>query len=182
MRLALFEPDNPQNAGALVRLAACFGAALEVIEPCGFPWDDRRLRRVAMDYVDLVPIERHASWARFRATSKGRLVLLSTKGPERYDRFAFRPDDTLLVGRESAGAPADVHAAADARLVIPMAPGARSLNIVTAAAIVLAEAKRQADIQAEAKRQADIQAEAKRQADASGEEKRRTESVAEAAV
>jgi len=194
MRLALFQPDNPQNAGALVRLAACFGVPLDVIEPCGFPWDDRRLKRVAMDYVDLVPIVRHASWARFQAAragrseaaggpigrsgaaggsigrsgaaggSIGRLVLLTTAGSLRYDRFAFRHDDVLMVGRESTGAPPEVHAAADARLVIPIAPGARSLNVATAAAIVLAEAKRQAEISTEAKRQAEISTEAKRQA------------------
>ena len=185
MRLALFQPDNPQNAGALVRLAACFGVPLDVIEPCGFPWDDRRLKRVAMDYVGLVPIVRHASWERFNAaragrseaaghTSRseaaggpiGRLVLLTTAGTLRYDRFTFQADDVLMVGRESAGVPAEVHAAADARLVIPIAQGARSLNVATAAAIALAEAKRQADIQAEAKRQADTQAEAKRQIEA----------------
>jgi tRNA (cytidine/uridine-2'-O-)-methyltransferase len=164
MRLALFQPDNPQNAGALVRLAACFGVPLDVIEPCGFPWDDRRLKRVAMDYVGLTPIVRHASWARFNAARAGRLVLLTTAGTLRYDRFAFRPDDVLMVGRESAGAPPEVHAAADARLVIPLAPGARSLNVATAAAIALAEAKRQAEIMPEAKRQAEIMPEAKRQA------------------
>jgi tRNA (cytidine/uridine-2'-O-)-methyltransferase len=160
MRLALFQPDNPQNAGALVRLAACFGVPLDVIEPCGFPWDDRRLKRVAMDYVGLAPIARHASWERFQAARAsrseaaggpiGRLVLLTTAGTLRYDRFAFRADDVLMVGRESAGVPPEVHAAADARLVIPMAPGARSLNVATAAAIVLAEAKRQVDSIAEA--------------------------------
>ena len=177
MRLALFQPDNPQNAGALVRLAACFGVPLDVVEPCGFPWDDRRLKRVAMDYVGLTPIVRHASWARFNAARAGRLVLLTTAGTLRYDRFVFRPDDVLMVGRESAGAPPAVHAAADARLVIPLAPGARSLNVATAAAIVLAEAKRQADIQAEAKRQVDIQAEAKRQADIQAEAKRQIEAA-----
>jgi tRNA (cytidine/uridine-2'-O-)-methyltransferase len=153
MRLALFQPDNPQNAGALVRLAACFGVPLDVIEPCGFPWDDRRLKRVAMDYVSLVPIVRHPSWQRFDAVRSGRseaagghigrLVLLTTAGTLRYDRFAFRPDDVLMVGRESAGVPPEVHAAADARLVIPIAQGARSLNVATAAAIALAEARRQ---------------------------------------
>jgi tRNA (cytidine/uridine-2'-O-)-methyltransferase len=150
MRLALFQPDNPQNAGALVRLAACFGVPLDVIEPCGFPWDDRRLKRVAMDYVGLVPIVRHASWARFDAVRSGRLVLLTTAGTQRYDRFAFRPDDVLMVGRESAGVPPEVHAAADARLVIPIAQGARSLNVAAAAAIALAEARRQIDSIAEA--------------------------------
>jgi tRNA (cytidine/uridine-2'-O-)-methyltransferase len=160
MRLALFQPENPQNAGALVRLAACFGVHVDVIEPCGFPWDDRRLKRVAMDYVGLVPIVRHASWARFQAARAGqsehdgRLVLLTTAGTLRYDRFAFRAEDVVMVGRESAGVPAQVHDAADARLVIPIARGARSLNVATAAAIVLAEAKRQFDSMADAERQA----------------------------
>jgi tRNA (cytidine/uridine-2'-O-)-methyltransferase len=150
MRLALFEPDIPQNAGALVRVAACFGVGLDVIEPCGFPWDDKRLKRVAMDYVGLAPIARHASWAAFLAARRGRLVLLTTKGAQRHDRFAYRPDDVLLVGRESAGVPDFVHAAADARLTIAMAPGARSLNVAVAAAVALAEAGRQMDARAEA--------------------------------
>lgn len=150
MRLALFEPDNPQNAGALVRLAACFGAALDVIEPCGFPWDDKRLRRVAMDYVDLVRVVRHTSWAAFQAARAGRLVLLTTGGNVPYDRFAYRADDILMVGRESGGVPDAVHRAADARLVIPLAPGARSLNVATAAAVALAEARRQIESAAKA--------------------------------
>ena len=147
MRLALFEPDIPQNAGAILRLAACMGVGVDIIEPCGFVLDDRRLRRAGMDYVDLAAYARHVSWSAFLSARKdadaGRLVLLTTKGPDAYDRFAFRPDDTLILGRESAGAPAEVHDAADARVRVPMAPGARSLNVATAAAMVLGEALRQ---------------------------------------
>ena len=147
MRLALFEPDIPQNAGAILRLAACMGVGVDIIEPCGFVLDDRRLRRAGMDYVDLAAYARHASWSAFLSARNkadaGRLVLLTTKAPDLYDRFAFRPDDTLILGRESAGAPAEVHDAADARVRVPMAPGARSLNVATAAALVLGEALRQ---------------------------------------
>lgn len=144
MRIALYEPDIPQNAGALFRLAACLGVAADVIEPCGFVLDDRRLRRVAMDYGPLAEVVRHASWEAFRRDrAPGRLVLLTTRADTFFSDFSFRPDDTLLLGRESAGVPSDVHDAADARLIVPMTPGARSLNVVTAAAIVLGEALRQ---------------------------------------
>lgn len=148
MRIALFEPDIPQNTGTVLRLGACLGVAVDVIEPCGFPWDDRRLRRAGMDYLDGVDVTRHASWPRFLAGREaardgGRLVLLTTKAPLPYHRFAFGPDDTLLLGRESAGVPAEVHDAATARLVIPQRPGMRSLNVAVAAAMVLGEALRQ---------------------------------------
>jgi len=142
MRLALYQPDIPQNTGAMLRLAACFGVAVDVIEPCGFPLDDRRMRRAGMDYMARVRIARHASWDRFAAHAPGRIVLLTTKGDVAYDRFAWAPRDVLLVGRESAGVPDAVHEAAAARVVIPMAPGARSLNVAQAAAIALAEALR----------------------------------------
>jgi tRNA (cytidine/uridine-2'-O-)-methyltransferase len=148
MRLALFQPDIPQNLGAATRLTACLGVALDVIEPCGFPLSDSSLRRAAMDYARLAEVRRHASWSLFRTesvTAGARLVLFTTRGAEPFHRFAFRPDDVLLFGRESAGAPEEVHAAADARLVIPLVPGARSLNVVTAAAIALGEALRQTD-------------------------------------
>jgi tRNA (cytidine/uridine-2'-O-)-methyltransferase len=147
LRLALFEPDIPQNAGAMLRLGACLGVAVDVIEPCGFLWSDRHLRRAGMDYLEGVDLTRHVSWSRFRAAQQaagGRLVLLTTKGSLPYTEFSFRPGDTLLVGRESAGVPAPVHAAADARLLIPMRPGLRSLNVALAAAMVLGEALRQA--------------------------------------
>ena len=148
MRLALFHPDIPQNAGALLRFAACMGLAVDIIEPCGFLLDDRRLRRVGMDYLSRVDLTRHSSWPRFAAHAKAtgcRLVLLTTAGDVPYTRHAFAPDDILLVGRESAGVPAEVHAAADARLLIPMAAGVRSLNVALAAAMVAGEALRQTD-------------------------------------
>ena len=144
MRIALYQPDIPQNAGAVFRLAACLGGPVDVIEPCVFLLDDKRLKRVAMDYGALAEIVRHASWRAYGDRRvPGRLVLLTTEGETAYPDFAFRASDTLLLGRESAGVPEAVHAAADARLIVPMAPGARSLNVVTAAAIVLGEALRQ---------------------------------------
>jgi tRNA (cytidine/uridine-2'-O-)-methyltransferase len=144
MRLALYEPDIPQNTGTMLRLAACLGVPVDLIEPCGFVWSDRRLRRSGMDYLEGVSLTRHASWAAFRADrGAGRLVLLTTSGDVAHTGFAFRLSDTLLVGRESAGVPAEVHEAADARVVIPMVPGARSLNVALAAALALGEALRQ---------------------------------------
>lgn len=145
MRLALFEPDIPQNTGALLRLAACLGAAVDLIEPFGFLYDDRRLRRAALDYAALAEVVRHPSWAAFAAArSRGsRLVLLTTTGDAALDRFAFAAGDTLLLGRESAGVPPEVHAAADARVVIRLRPPARSLNVAQAGAIALYEALRQ---------------------------------------
>jgi len=144
MRLALFEPDIPQNLGAFIRLAACLGAPLDIIEPCGFPLDDKRIRRAAMAYVDLARIVRHASWQAFmRDRAPGRLVLLTTSGAQRFPDVAFRTDDTLLLGRESAGVPAEIHDAADLRVRIPLQKGARSLNVALAAAMVLSEGLRQ---------------------------------------
>lgn len=144
MRLALYEPDIPQNLGAFIRLSAGLGVALDVIEPCGFPVDDKRIRRAAMDYYDLATLVRHASWAAFcRDRPPGRLVLLTTAGAQRLPDAAFRPDDILLMGRESAGVPGEVHAAADLRVRIPLQAGARSLNVALAAAVVLSEALRQ---------------------------------------
>jgi tRNA (cytidine/uridine-2'-O-)-methyltransferase len=144
MRLALYEPDIPQNTGTLIRLAACFGVGLDIIEPCGFVLSDRRLRRAALDYLAAAQVTRHASWAAFQAAQEGRrLILLTSRGDLRYDRFVFAAEDVLLLGSESAGAPPAVHAAATARLRIPMRPGLRSLNQAVAGAIVLAEALRQ---------------------------------------
>jgi tRNA (cytidine/uridine-2'-O-)-methyltransferase len=146
MRLALFEPDIPQNTGTILRLGACFGVAVEIIEPAGFVLNDRNLRRAAMDYADRVTLIRHESWRAFESGLRGgapRLVLLTTAGNTAYTEFAFAPDDVLLLGRESAGVPAEVHAAADARLRIPMVPGLRSINVAVAAAMVLGEALRQ---------------------------------------
>ncbi|MFZ5792219.1 MAG: tRNA (cytidine(34)-2'-O)-methyltransferase [Pseudomonadota bacterium] len=143
MRLALYEPDIPQNTGTILRLAACLGVGVDLIEPMGFPFDDRRLRRAGMDYLDRVDYRRHASWAAFRVATKGRLILLTTRGEVALPSFGFRPDDVLLLGRESAGVPEAVHEAADARLRIPMQPGLRSLNVALAAALALGEALRQ---------------------------------------
>ncbi len=144
MRLALFEPDIPQNLGAFIRLSAGMGVPLDVIEPCGFPVDDKRIRRAAMDYYDLARLTRHASWAAFcRDRPGGRLVLLSTAGATRLPEAVFRPDDILLLGRESAGVPPEVHERADLRVRIPLQAGARSLNVALSAAMVLSEALRQ---------------------------------------
>ncbi|MGB0671659.1 MAG: tRNA (cytidine(34)-2'-O)-methyltransferase [Rhodospirillales bacterium] len=143
MRLALFEPDIPQNTGTLLRLCACLGLGVDVIEPCGFVFSDSRMKRAGMDYLDRVDLQRHASWNRFEAALQGRLVLLTTKGDQAYTDLAFQPDDVLLVGRESAGVPDTVHARADARVTIPMQTGFRSLNVALAAAMVAGEALRQ---------------------------------------
>lgn len=143
MRLALFQPDIPQNLGAALRLGACLGVPVDVIEPCGFPLSDRAVRRAAMDYATRAEVVRHPGWAEFIAARCGRIVLFTTRGAEPFHRFRFAPDDFLLFGRESAGAPEAVHAAADARLLIPLVAYARSLNVVTAAAMALGEALRQ---------------------------------------
>jgi tRNA (cytidine/uridine-2'-O-)-methyltransferase len=146
MRLALFQPDIPQNLGGAIRLCACLAVGLDIVEPCGFPLSDRLVRRAALDYAGLAQVLRHESWDRFRgadARREGRLILFTTQASTRFADFAFAPGDTLLFGRESAGAPDSVHAAAHARLLIPLAPGARSLNVVAAAAMALGEALRQ---------------------------------------
>lgn len=149
MKLILYQPDIPQNAGTLLRLSACLGVAVEVIEPCGFVWDDRRLRRAGMDYLAGVELTRHRSWEAYselRHAKSERLVLLTTRGDRNYTDFAFAPGDALLLGRESAGVPQDVHAAADARLRIPLRQGQRSLNVAVAGAMVLGEALRQTNL------------------------------------
>jgi tRNA (cytidine/uridine-2'-O-)-methyltransferase len=145
VRLALFEPDIPQNTGALLRLAACFAVAVDLIEPCGFLLDDRRLRRALLDYGDLTVVRRHASWPVFLAERdpRSRLVLMTTGGSVPLHRFAFAAGDTILLGRESAGVPEAVHRAADARIAIPLRHGARSLNVALAGAMALGEALRQ---------------------------------------
>lgn len=151
LAVALFQPDIPQNAGTILRTCACLGVPAEIIQPAGFPVSDRAFRRAGMDYLDRIALTRHSSWAAFeawrRAAGPGgsprRLVLLTTAGGTRYTDFAFRAGDILLAGRESAGVPPDVHAAADARLVIPMRPGLRSLNVAVSVAMVLGEALRQ---------------------------------------
>ncbi|MCC7259996.1 MAG: tRNA (cytidine(34)-2'-O)-methyltransferase [Alphaproteobacteria bacterium] len=148
MRLALYQPDIPQNLGAMLRLAACFGVGVDVIEPCGFPLDDKKIRRAGMDYLAHAHMARHASWEAFLNAARTnapspRLILLTTKAELCYTHHRFRDDDIVLVGRESAGVPDTVAQAADARVLIPMQPPARSLNVAMAAAIVLAEALRQ---------------------------------------
>ena len=146
MRLVLYQPDIPQNTGTMVRLAACLGAAVDIVEPAGFDVSDRNFRRAGMDYLDRVEIVRHRSWNAFEDWRRGagvRLVLASTRGETRYTDFAFAAQDAILVGRESAGVPEAVHAAADARVVIPMRPGFRSLNVAVSAAMLLGEASRQ---------------------------------------
>ncbi|MFL1876450.1 tRNA (cytidine(34)-2'-O)-methyltransferase [Hansschlegelia beijingensis] len=146
MRLALYQPDIPQNAGTLLRLAACLGVAADIVEPAGFPVSDRAFRRAGLDYLEKVSIIRHASFAAFDARRRaegGRLVLLTTRAETSYLDARFAPDDVLMVGRESAGAPAEVHDAADLRVAVPMLPDLRSLNVAIAAAMVLSEALRQ---------------------------------------
>lgn len=144
MRLVLFQPEIPQNTGAMMRLAACMGVGLDVIEPCGFVFDDRRLRRAGMDYVERLDWRRWPGWDGYAAAPHdGRLVLLTTRAGHAYTRFAFAAGDRLMVGSESAGVPETVHDAADARVLVPMQPGFRSLNVALAAAMVLGEALRQ---------------------------------------
>ena len=144
MRIALFEPEIAGNVGAVLRLAACMGAAVDLIEPIGFIWDDRRVRRAAMDYIDHVSITRHAGFEAFRETiGARRLVLFTTKASRSAYEFEYRPDDVLLFGKESAGVPASVAETCDARVRIPLRPEVRSLNLATAAALALGEALRQ---------------------------------------
>jgi len=144
MRIALYQPDIPQNAGTIIRLGACLGVAVDIIEPAGFRWSDTTLRRAGMDYLDDAEVVRRASFDAFlRERVPGRLVLLTTAADITHTAFAFRGDDTLLLGRESAGVPDAVHEIADARIKVAMRPGMRSLNVAAAAAIVTGEALRQ---------------------------------------
>ena len=146
MRIALYQPDIAQNTGTILRLAACFGLEAHIIEPAGFPTSDRAFRRAGMDYLDQVQIVRHVSWAAFEAWRRERalrLVLFTTRAARSYLDHRFADNDVLLFGRESAGVPEEVHAAADARLVIPMRPGLRSLNVAMACAMAVSEALRQ---------------------------------------
>ena len=144
MRIALYQPEIAGNVGAVLRLGACMGVAVDLIEPMGFAWDDRRVRRTAMDYIDHVEVTRHADWASFAAANEGaRLVLFSSKATKSPYDHAFGPDDILLFGKESAGVPEHVADACDTRLRIPMRPQVRSLNLATSAALALGEALRQ---------------------------------------
>ncbi len=148
MQLALYQPDIPQNAGTILRLCACMGITAHIIEPTGFPASDRAFRRAGMDYLDQVSIIRHIGWQDFNAFRKSeslRLVLASTKAATRYTEFAYTKSDIVLLGRESAGVPEDVHNAADARIIIPMRESLRSINVAVTAAMIIGEALRQLD-------------------------------------
>jgi tRNA (cytidine/uridine-2'-O-)-methyltransferase len=143
MRLALYQPDIAGNVGTILRLTACLGVPCDIIEPCGFPFSDKALKRAGMDYATVANVQRHNDWDAFRAASPGRLVLMTSKGSQSLFEAEFRADDIVLMGSESAGVPDDIHAAADLRIRIPMATGFRSLNVAVAAGIALAEALRQ---------------------------------------
>jgi tRNA (cytidine/uridine-2'-O-)-methyltransferase len=146
MRIALYEPDIPQNTGTILRLCACLGVGVDIIEPAGFPISDRAFRRAGMDYLDQVQITRHASWAafeRWRLEARSRLILFTTQASLSYLDHVYRADDTLLFGRESSGVPSTIHEAADARFLVPMREGLRSLNVAMAAAMAVGEALRQ---------------------------------------
>jgi tRNA (cytidine/uridine-2'-O-)-methyltransferase len=146
MRIALYEPDIPQNTGTILRLCACLGVEAHIIEPAGFPTSDRAFRRAGMDYLDHIEIVRHASWTafeRWRARAKSRLILFTTQASQSYLDHAYQADDILLFGRESAGVPNTVHEAADARVLVPMREGLRSLNVAMVAAMAVGEALRQ---------------------------------------
>jgi tRNA (cytidine/uridine-2'-O-)-methyltransferase len=143
MRIALFEPEIAGNVGAIMRLGACMGVPIDLIEPMGFEWDDKRVRRTAMDYIDHVDVSRHGSFDAFRQATPGRLVLFTTKGDASPYEFRFEADDLLLFGKESGGVPAEVAAASDAKLRIPIRADVRSFNLAMAAALALGEALRQ---------------------------------------
>lgn len=146
IRLALYQPDIAQNTGTILRMAACLGIAVDIIEPAGFPVSDRAFRRAGMDYLDHVSWRRHDDWAAFEASRRAegrRLVLTTTRGSVPHVDFAFQPGDVVMAGRESAGVPDEVHAAADARILIPLRPGLRSLNVAIASAMIAGEALRQ---------------------------------------
>jgi tRNA (cytidine/uridine-2'-O-)-methyltransferase len=144
MRLVLYQPDIPQNAGTILRLAACLGVAVDVIEPCGFVWSDARMRRAGMDYLEFAAVTRHSSWEAFvAAKGPGRLVLSTTRGAVRLTDARFEAGDYMILGRESAGVPEEIHAAADLAVRVPMVDGARSLNVAVSAGILLAEGLRQ---------------------------------------
>jgi len=148
MRIVLYEPDIPQNTGTILRLCACFGIEAHIVEPAGFVSSDRAFRRAGMDYLDQVKLVRHAAWPAFEAWRRAeylRLVLFTTKVATSYLDHHFRPDEALMFGRESSGVPEAVHAAADARLLIPMRPGLRALNVAMAAAMAAGETMRQLD-------------------------------------
>ena len=144
MRIALFQPDIPQNTGAAIRVCACLGLGLDIIEPCGFLWNEKKMTRTAMDYKNHVDIQRHLNWDAFHETYKNnRIILMTTKGSTNYTDFQFQKDDILMAGRESAGVPDEVHAQVDGRVLIPMYGQARSMNVINATSMILGEALRQ---------------------------------------
>ncbi len=145
MRIALYQPDIPQNAGAILRLGACLGLPVDIIEPCGFVWSESRMRRAGIDYLDHVTVVRHAGWQAFTASVEGRLILSTTKAAQPYTNFEFQESDTLLFGQESVGVPDFVHDSVDARILIPMRTGMRSINLAMSAALITGEAFRQVD-------------------------------------
>lgn len=151
MRLALYQPDIPQNTGTLLRLGACLDLAVDIIEPCGFLFNEKAMRRAGMDYIDLSNYRRHNSWNDFleyrcqHPQEYGRIILLTTHGKQSFTDFKYAPNDIILMGRESAGVPENVHNMADARLLIPMNPNARSINMAISAAMAVSEALRQTD-------------------------------------
>ena len=143
MRIALYQPDIPQNAGAILRLGACLNMPIEIIEPCGFVWSEAKMRRAGMDYLEISKATRHLNWETFRRNRPERVILFTTKADTPYIEFQFAADDILLFGRESAGVPVDVHEAVDARVIIPLHPDTRSINLAQAAAMGAGEALRQ---------------------------------------
>ena len=146
IHIALYEPDIPQNVGAAIRLSACIGWPLDIIEPTGFPWNDKKIRQSAMDYIEDVDLIRHTSWDMFKEHyPQRRIILLSTKGAEPYYDFSFHANDILLGGRESAGVPDHIHQSADAVVTIPMKTGMRSMNVINAISMVSGEARRQTE-------------------------------------
>lgn len=145
MRLVLFEPEIPQNTASMLRLCACLGVSVDIIEPCGFVFDDRKLKRVGMDYIDVVDYTLHSSWDAFKAQLSGRLVLLTTKATTPYTSFSFEENDCLMVGRESSGVPEDIARGMDHKIKIPLCSHTRSLNVAQAATLVVGEALRQLD-------------------------------------
>ncbi len=141
--LTLYQPDIPQNVGAAMRLCACLGVKLNLIEPFGFAWKEREFRRSGMDYIDQVDFERFASWEKFRAAHQGRIILMTTKAAVDYTDFQYRDGDTLMAGRESAGVPDAVHQTVDAGVLIPMHGAARSMNVINASSMIVGEVLRQ---------------------------------------
>jgi len=152
MRLALFQPDIPQNTGTLLRLGACLDLPIDIIEPCGFIFNERAMKRAGMDYLNLANYRRHNSWQDFleyreqHPEEYGRLILMTTKASIPYTDFKFKPNDIILMGRESAGVPDSIHQMVDSRLIIPMNQNARSINVAVSAVMVIGEALRQTNL------------------------------------